>query len=174
MARTCRCRWLSFILFQLGVIILYLLKVCRLGALRHMLMESRKKGICLLAVAWLIVPILFVYMLSQNVMDSSSFIYILVSFGMIVMGIVVYAGNYTFLSGFNTMSKEERMEYNGDEISKISGLFFCGIAYVSGAGSLVIVAIYGNLTGVVFHILSFLILLFTWVIYVSVGKRFKA
>jgi hypothetical protein len=84
--------------------------------------------------------------------------------------IVVFVGHTGILAGFSTMSASERSKYNMGEISTFMGFLLSVLAIILFP---MVVGV-GGIAGYATLLVLFLAVTFAGVIWVNVGKRFKA
>ena len=112
---------------------------------------------------WAVVMVAVLYFFDFDLDRSYYLICLFTSMFMLVLGLVVYMGGAMLLAGYNTMSKEQQARYNIDEITSFMGMFMTIISIIAFFMMFyfVLVAVFVGATIVV-------------VIYLNVGKRFKA
>ena len=108
------------------------------------------------------VCITYFFLLRDHTLDGI-WIMLFVSLLLMVCGLAVYLGGAMLLAGFNTMTKQERSQYNVKALTSFMGVFIVLLSYF---------ALFMALHFAFFVV--FIIAVLAVVIYVNVSRRFRA
>ncbi|MCL2296199.1 MAG: DUF3784 domain-containing protein [Methanomassiliicoccaceae archaeon] len=129
-----------------------------------MMYRERWKGALAMGLLWTVATFVTYYFLLGDYMNGFGLWTILfVSLLLLVCGLAVYLGGVMLLAGFNTMTREERAQYNIKEVTSFMGIFLVLISYLALL--------------MIIHFVFFTVFIaavLVMVIYVNVSKRFRA
>jgi len=128
-----------------------------------MVVKGRWKSALAMGLLWAVVMAAALYYLDLGLDGSTLLILLFSSIFLMVLGLIIYMGGAMLLAGYNTMSKEQRAQYNVNEITSFMGALLVLLSIVAFfmVFYLVLIAVFIGATIVA-------------VIYVNVSKRFKA
>lgn len=128
-----------------------------------MMIRERRKGALILGLLWLAAVGATILIFRSSFSGVFLWIFLPVTFILMILGLVVYLGGIMLLAGFNTMSDEERAGYDEKEVTSFMGMFLVLASYIF------------LLAAVSFMmILVFVAAVVIMLIYINTSKRFKA
>jgi hypothetical protein len=134
-----------------------------------MIIKGRWKGAFIMIVLWSVAVSVTMFLIQNGADDPMLWISLLSSSIILGMGLVVYLGEYKLLAGVNTMSEQERSQYNMDEIASFMGMILVIESFVLFATLAVLWEILFFIAG----ILVFFAILIIAIVYININKKFK-
>ena len=128
-----------------------------------MMYRERWIGALAMGLLWAVATGISYYILCDKLNTFGLWMMLFSSLLMVVFGLTVYLGGIMVLAGFNTMTEQERSQYNIEEVTSFVGILLVLLSYIS-----LLMLVYFVFIGVFLAIVIFM------AIYVSVGKRFRA
>lgn len=137
-----------------------------------MYVEGRRRGIIVMCILWVVVPLITAYLLVNDILGIEVAIVMLVSGGFSTIGILYYAGKYEIMTGFSTMSIDEIVRYDMRKITWFSGIWIYMSSLLFYFIFLFTATYMGSSAGLTTSVVALIILLAIWTVVISTS-RFK-
>ena len=92
---------------------------------------------------------------------------------LITLGTVIYLGYYEVMTGFSTMTEDERKQYDLDKIASFMGLTLVILAFLTFFVTLACIVYLSNIDSIIAMVTILLTVLIGASIYVSINKNSK-